>query len=112
MKTIRILSKLIAVAAVFAMVLSFASCFSGALKLESFTVDRSSVKTNYLVGEEVDFSGIKAVAKYSDPSLNKTYTYDELKRPSGSTLTYGSFLLINGFVIDIYKFNIIYMELL
>lgn len=82
MKTIRILSKLIAVAAIFAMVLSFASCFGGALKLESFTVDRSSVKTNYLVGEEVDFSGIKAVAKYSDPSLNKTYTYEEL------TLTY------------------------
>ena len=76
--------KLIALVAVVAMVLSFAACdlFKAKLELTSFTVDRSSVKTNYLVGEEIDFSGIKATAKYSDESLNKVYTYNEL------TITY------------------------
>lgn len=70
--------KLIMVVAAFAMILSLASC-GGSLKLESFTVDLTSIKTTYLVGEEIDFSGIKAVAKYSDESLNKIYTYNELK---------------------------------
>ena len=80
MKTVHTLSKLLAVVAVFVLVLSFASCdiFGGSLKLESFTVDRSTIKTNYIVGEEIDFTGIKATAKYSDASLNKVYTYDEL----------------------------------
>ncbi len=79
----RKLSKIISIIAIFAMVLSFAACRKeGSLKLESFTIDRTSIKTTYLVGEEVDFSGIKAVARYSDESLNKIYTYDEL------TLTY------------------------
>ena len=85
MKKIRTFSKLFAVIAAFAIVLSLASCSlfnGGALKLESFTVDRASVKTNYLVGEEIDFSGIKATAKYSDESLNKVYTFNEL------TITY------------------------
>ncbi len=86
MKTLRTFPRVIAVIAILAMVFSFASCdlfnLGGALKLESFTVDRSSVKTNYLVGEEIDFSGIKATAKYSDESYNKVYTFDEL------TITY------------------------
>lgn len=74
--------KIIAVIAVLAMTLTaFAAC-GGSLKLESFTVDRTTIKTSYIVGEAVDFSGIKAYAKYSDESLNKTYTYDEL------TITY------------------------
>ena len=76
--------KLIALVAILAVVFSLAACdlFKAKLELKSFTVDRSSVKTNYLVGEEIDFSGIKATAKYSDESLNKTYTYNEL------TITY------------------------
>ena len=76
--------KLIALVATVAMVLSFAACslFQTKLELKSFTVDRSSVKTNYLIGEEIDFSGIKATAKYSDENLNKVYTYSEL------TITY------------------------
>lgn len=83
MKTKKIL-KLIALVATLAMVLSFAACdlFRAKLELTSFTVDRSSVKTNYLVGEEIDFFGIKATAKYTDESLNKVYTYNEL------TITY------------------------
>ncbi len=82
---IRAFCKALTVVAILAMVLSFASCGlfgGGALKLDSFTVDRSSVKTNYLIGEEIDFSGIKATVKYNDESLNKVYTYDEL------TITY------------------------
>lgn len=80
MKTIRALSKILVAIAVFAMVLSFASCdiLGGALKLESFTVDRSSIKTSYLVGEEIDFSGIKVTVRYSDSALNTTLTYDDL----------------------------------
>ena len=76
--------KFIAILATLALILSFAACVQpkGKLELKSFTVDRSSVKTNYLIGEEIDFSGIRATAKYSDESLNKTYTYSEL------TITY------------------------
>ena len=82
MKTLRKFSKIITVVAILAMVLSFASCKKGSLELKSFTVDRTSVKTNYLIGEEIDFSGIKATVKYNDESYNKVYTYDEL------TITY------------------------
>ena len=80
MKTSRTLAKILSVALILAMVLSLASCglFGGSLKLESFTVDRSSVKTSYYIGEEIDFSGIKAVAKYSDSSLDKEYTAADL----------------------------------
>lgn len=79
---LRKLTKIIMAITAFVMVLSLASCVIGGLKLESFTVDRTSIKTNYLIGEEIDFSGIKAVAKYSDESLNKIYTFEEL------TITY------------------------
>ena len=80
MKTSRTLVKILSLALVFAMMFTLVSCnlFGGSLKLESFTVDRSSVKTSYYIGEEIDFSGIKAVAKYSDSSLNKEYTASEL----------------------------------
>ena len=73
MKTSRTLVKILSLALTLAMVFSLASCglFGGSLKLESFTVDRSSVKTVYYVGEEIDFSGIKATVKYSDKDLNK-----------------------------------------
>ena len=76
------LFKTMTIAVALVLALSLASCFGGELKLESFTIDRTSIKTNYLIGEEIDFSGIRAVAKYSDESLNKIYTYEEL------TITY------------------------
>ena len=84
MNFVRKTSTIFAAIAIFAIVLSFASCglIGGALKLESFTVDRSSIKTSYLIGEEIDFSGIRANVKYSDASLNTTYTYEDL------TITY------------------------
>jgi hypothetical protein len=94
MKTSRTFPKLLAVIALFALVLSFASCSffgTGSLKLESFTVDRASVKTNYLIGEEIDFTGIKATVKYSDQSLNTVYSYADLKitYPDDITATEG-----------------------
>ncbi len=81
--TIKNSTRLLAVLLTFAMMLSFASCslfkgLGGSLKLESFIVDPTSIKTEYVIGEEVNFSGIKATAKYNDETLNKTYTYTEL----------------------------------
>ena len=80
MKKSQILSRLVATVLVTAMLASLlASCnFGGSLKLESFSVDRNSVKTEYFIGESIDFTGIKAYATYNDSSLNKTYTYAEL----------------------------------
>ena len=85
--TIKNSTRLLAILLTLAIVLPFASCdflkgFGGSLKLESFIVDPASIKTEYTVGEEVDFSGIKATAKYTDESLNKVYTAKEL------TITY------------------------
>ena len=78
--TLKKIMKLVALVATIAMVLTVASCslLEGDLELKSFVVSGGSVKTNYLVGEKVDFSGIKAIAKYSDETLNKEYTYNEL----------------------------------
>ena len=76
MKSTRSIAKLFALILVASLVFALASC--GKLELKSFTVDRSTVKTVYLVGEEIDFTGIKATAKYSDKSLDKEYTYEEL----------------------------------
>ena len=81
MKTLRNLAKILAVVMIFSLVLSFAAC-KGKLQLEAFTVDRSTVKTVYYVGEELDFSGIKATVRYNDDSLNREYTFGDL------TLTY------------------------
>ena len=84
--TLKNSTRFLAIVLTLAMVLPFASCnlFNGAgsLKLESFIVDPTSIKTEYKVGEKVDFSGIKATAKYTDASLNKVYTAQEL------TITY------------------------
>ena len=78
------IAKIITVISIIVALLLLASCTGngGALTRTSFTVDRSSIKTAYLIGEEIDFSGIKATAKYSDASLNKVYTYNDL------TITY------------------------
>ena len=88
MKRPNTLAKIISAALLLCMMLSFVSCdaikgiFGGSLKLESFTVDRSSVKTSYFIGEEIDFSGIRATVKYSDSELNAELTKDDL------TITY------------------------
>ena len=86
MKTARAFAKIISVALIICLALAFASC-KGSLKLESFTVDRSSVKTVYFVGEAIDFSGIKATIKYSDESLNKVLGYSDLEITYASDIT-------------------------
>ncbi len=84
MKSFRSISRIIALAVALTLMLSFASCtlLTGKLELKSFTVDRSTIKTSYYIGEEIDFTGIKATAIYTDESLTKVYTFDEL------TITY------------------------
>ena len=66
--TIQNLTRLLAVVLTMATMLSFAACGpsggnDGSLKLESFIIDPTSIKTEYVIGEKVDFSGIKATAK-------------------------------------------------
>ena len=84
MKTSKALAKIISLALVLCMMFSFASCdmlkgmFKGSLELVSFTVDRSTVKTSYYLGDEINFTDIRAYAKYSDSSLDKEYTFSEL----------------------------------
>ena len=93
MKTSGILVKISSLALVLCMILSLASCgliqnlFGGSLELVSFTVDRSSVKTEYYIGEEIDFTGIRAVIKYSDEALNKELTSVDLKITYSSDIT-------------------------
>ena len=77
MKKLRDLVKVLAFVMIFSLVFTFSAC-QGKLKLEAFTVDRSTVKTVYYVGEEIDFSGIKATVRYSDDSLNTEYTIADL----------------------------------
>ena len=74
-------TRLLAVILTLAMMFTFVACnFSGngSLKLESFIIDPNSYKAEYVVGETVDFSGIQAIVKYNDETLNKTYTAAEL----------------------------------
>ena len=80
--TVKKITRLMAILLTLAMMLPFASCdlfkTPGSLKLESLVVDYTSIKTDYEVGDKVDFSGIKVTAKYNDTTLNKTYTAKEL----------------------------------
>ena len=78
-KSIRLLAAVLTLAMMFSFVAcDFYQSLSGSLKLESFTIDKSSYKAEYVVGENIDLSGIKAIVKYNDETLNKTYTYEEL----------------------------------
>ena len=94
MKTIRIFIKALSIALLITLSFLLFSCnlLKGALKLESFTVDRSTVKTMYFVGETIDFSTIRAYVKYSDESLNTTYTANDLEifYPDDITATAGN----------------------
>lgn len=94
MKMLHATKKIISLILVLSLVFAMASCdlFAGSLKLESFTVVKSSVKTTYYVGESIDFSGIKAEVTYSDESLNKVYTAADLtvEYPDDITATVGT----------------------
>ena len=87
------IAKIITVISIIAALLLLASCTGngGALTRTSFTVDRSSIKTAYLIGEEIDFSGIKATAKYSDANLTKVYTFEELRKTNYIPFTFAEF---------------------
>ena len=79
MKTLQKNAKLIALILSVLVLFTLASCnFGGSLKMTAFTVDRSSVKTVYYIGEEIDFSGIRATVQYSDKALNVEYTAKDL----------------------------------
>ena len=85
------LKKIISVILVMSMlVISLASC-KGKLKIEDFTVLRSSIKTDYYVGDKIDFSGIRVEVKYSDEELNTVLTIDNvtLQYPQDITATPG-----------------------
>ena len=97
MKTLRKTAKILSILLVLSLMLAMASCdllsslTSGSLKLTSFTVVRSSVKTTYLVGEPIDFSGIQAEVKYSDSSLDTVLKFADLtiEYPEDITATPG-----------------------
>ena len=76
MNALKAMAKVVSTILVLSLVFAFSACdlFKGSLELESFTVDRSSVKTVYYIGEEIDFSEIRATVKYSDETLNVEYT--------------------------------------
>ena len=84
MKHLKHLAKVLSLVLIIGLALSFAACdflddfLGGSLELESFSVDRSTIKTSYYIGDEIDFTNIKAYVKYNDNSLDKVYTYDEL----------------------------------
>lgn len=81
MRKISTLKALTLVALSVILLLSLISC--GELEVENFTPVRSSVKTSYLEGEAVDFSGIKVFIQYTDSSLDA-----ELTQEDGLILTY------------------------
>ena len=74
----KVLAAVLLVGVVVALACTLPGLFKGSLKLEAFTVDRSTVKTVYYLDEEIDFSGIKATVRYSDETLNTEYTYADL----------------------------------
>lgn len=48
------------------------------LTFKSLTLDQTSVKTEYIVGDTVDFSGIKVKVEYSISSYDKNLTFADL----------------------------------
>ncbi len=79
MKKFPTLAKLAILVLTFTLLFALTSCsLGGSLKIESCTVDRSTVKTQYYVGEEIDFSGLKLYVEYNDKGLNRTYSYSEV----------------------------------
>ena len=57
-KTSRILAIVLTICMSITAMATLAACPDKGFELESFTVDMSTIKTTYKVGEEVDFSGI------------------------------------------------------
>ena len=86
MKTVHSL-KVLALAAL-SLVLLFSLISCGELEVEKFTPVRDSVKTMYLEGETVDFSGIKVQIQYNDSDLDTELTLaDGLKLEYDANIT-------------------------
>lgn len=92
MKSLRNLARLATAFTLLLALFVLASCFDGALTMQSMTLDPNSVKTAYVVGEELDLSGMKVSVAYNDETLNKVYTYGELTVdvPADATATVGT----------------------
>ena len=77
----RIFSLVLALCLMIGSAAALASCmpFSGALKFESLTVDATSIRTEYKVGDAVDFSGIKVRVRYNDSAQTRIVGADELE---------------------------------
>ena len=67
--------------------ITLASCSKQKTEIVSVTLLRSTVKTTYTVGEEIDFKSIKIEVTYSDPSLNTIYTYSQITVDAAKDIT-------------------------
>ncbi len=92
----KLLSLFLTLTVLLSTVATFASCFTGGLEFRSFTVDGSTVKTQYEVGDEIDFSAIKVIIRYSDETQNKTLTYSDLtvEYPANFTSAAGTYTVV------------------
>ena len=70
-KTSRILAIVLTICMSITAMATLAACPDKGFELESFTVDMSTIKTTYKVGEQVDFSGIKVNIRFTDEKYNK-----------------------------------------
>ena len=78
MKTSRHIIRTVCTVLVLSLMFVFSSCVTGGLKLKSFTVDPTSYKASYSIGDTVDFSNIKVFVKYTDSSLDTELGYDDI----------------------------------
>ncbi len=74
----RTISKVIFAVAIFLAITFVLTACGGSLELKQFAVDRSTIKTSYFLGEEIDFSGIRASVTYTDKGLDRVLTFDDL----------------------------------
>ena len=88
------LAKIIAATLLVCMLFALTSCLDavGGLRVKDFTVDRNSVKTEYYIGDAIDFSGIKVTVTYSDETYNTVYGINDvvITYPEDITATVGT----------------------
>lgn len=90
-KTSRILAIVLTICMSITAMATLAACPDKGFELESFTVDMSTIKTTYKVGEQVDFSGIKVNIRFTDEKYNKQLGFADLliTYPTDITSTVG-----------------------
>ena len=69
------------------LLITLSACSKQKTEIVSVTLLRSTVKTTYTVGEEIDFKSIKIEVTYSDPSLNTIYTYSQITVDAANDIT-------------------------